>query len=388
MLSDTYGHSPIQKMFDNADVYGVAYDEERASRPLIKIGIIGLGGVALSKHIPAIARLRAIWEPVKLAAVCNRNRRTGENAADTNGCRWYGDYKEMLGREELDGVIITGPDSLHYEHAMACLERGIHVLVEKPLSRSLVESEGMCRYAQEKGLILMTVSNKRFSPPYFRAKKNIDNGTIANPAMFVGKFNLGYDYVDILEGGTIHIFDIMRYLMGNVKTVSAVGTRQYDFNKTYYPFDHAISSFEFGSGAIGSIYTSSAALSLKPWERVEVYGEKCWLAVEDQFKLILNDSEEGPSKVFTPVIPNTLLFDEEFGGFMGLIENFIQSIRGAETPAVTGWDGLKALELVCATHLSIKNGGKIRLPLDFAPADKEVREWFAHAKIDQEKIES
>lgn len=359
MLEDTYGHSPLKKMFDGKDVYGVGYDEERASKKEVRLAIIGCGGVAQSKHIPAIMRLRTIWEQVTLAAICMRNPVQGKKVAETYGTKWYSDYRKMLEDEKPDGVLILSPDNLHYEHAMECMRRGIHVLVEKPLTDSLERAEELIRYAEERDLTFMTVSNKRYSPPYLRAKKY----GIPNPAMFVAKFNLGYDYVDILEGGTVHIFDLARYFMGDVKAVTAIATRHYSFNKTGYPFDHACVNLEFASGAIGQIYTSSSALSLKPWERVEIYGEKQWLAVEDQHTLKIYDSETGPTKVYEPVFPNTLIFDEEFGGFMGLIENFCECIRKNATPLVTGRDGMKACELVFAVHKSIRENCRVELPL-------------------------
>ncbi|MDO4308358.1 MAG: Gfo/Idh/MocA family oxidoreductase [Eubacteriales bacterium] len=359
MLEDTYAHSPLKKMFDNKDVYGIAYDEERSRKKEIRLAIIGCGGVAQSKHIPAIMRLRTIWEPVTLAAICMRNSVQGKKVAQTYGTKWYDDYRKMLEMEKPDGVLVLSPDSLHYEHAMACLERGIHVLAEKPVTDSLAKAAELVAYAKQKKLVFMTVSNKRYSPPYFRAKKY----GIPNPAMFVGKFNLGYDYVDILEGGTVHIFDLARYFMGDVKALTAIATRHYSFNKTGYLFDHACINLEFLSGAIGQIYTSSSALSLKPWERVEIYGEKQWLAIEDQHTLKIYDSEEGPTKIYEPVFPNTLIFDEEFGGFMGLIENFCECIRGNAEPLVTGWDGMKAYELVLAVHRSIQEKRRVELPL-------------------------
>jgi predicted dehydrogenase len=141
-----------------------------------------------------------------------------------------------------------------------------------------------------------------------------------------------------------------------------------------------VASFEFASGAVGTLYTSSSALSLKPWERVEVYGDHAWLDVDDQYRLTLYDSEEGPAKSWTPVVPNTLLFDEEFGGFMGLIENFLQAIRGAEAPLVTGWDGLRAYELLMACELSLARGGEtVCLPLEPEAADAEAHAWLAAA---------
>ena len=380
MLEDTYGHTPYQKMFELADVYGVKFDEERASRKKLKLGIIGAGGVAQSKHLPAIMRLRTIWEPVEVAAVSIRTEAQGRKVSELYGCNWYKDYKEMIRNEHLDGVLVLSSDEAHQEHTLCCLDAGIPVLVEKPIMRSLVKAKQMCEYADQKKHLLMMVSNKRYSPPYLRAKKAIVEGVVANPAMFVGKFNLGYEYVDIFEGGTIHIFDIMRYLMGEVQDVRGVGTRMYAFNKTQYPFDNAIVNCVLKSGAIGSIYTSATALSLKPWERVEVYGCKTWLSVEDQYELTIYDSEIGPSKSYKPVLPNTLLFDEEFGGFMGLIENFLQCIRGVDQPLVTGWDGYKSYELAVASHLAIKNGGTISLPLDAELADKECSLWMKNSK--------
>lgn len=376
MIEDTYGHTPMKKAFELADVYGVGYDEERASHKKVRLAIIGAGGVTQSKHLPAIWRLRTIWEPVEVLAIAKRNERDGRKISELYGCRWYADYKELLDQEELDGVIVATPDDLHHEHTLACLERNLPVLVEKPITRSLAHAEELCRVADEKNLPLMTVSNKRYSPPYRRAKRFITDGPITYPALYVGKFNLGYDYVWLLEQGTIHIFDITRFLMGDVASLYAVGVNQYDRNQLNYPIDNIAITLTFTSGAVGSIYTSATALSFKPWERVEVYANKSWLAVEDQYELILYDSEEGPAKHWTPIIPNTLIFDEEFGGFVGLIENFLQVIRGNEQPIVSGWDGYHAYEINVATHLSMSRGEPVSLPLDPVAADDELKAWL------------
>jgi len=101
------------------------------------------------------------------------------------------------------------------------------------------------------------------------------------------------------------------------------------------------------------------------------------LAVEDQCELLLYDSEEGPVKSWRPVLPNTLVFDEEFGGFMGMLENFLEAVRGTEKPLVTGWDGCRAYELSAASHLSLRRREPVRLPLDPDAADAECREWLS-----------
>jgi predicted dehydrogenase len=380
MLEDTYGHTPAKKAFDLGDVYGVGYDEERAARKKVRLGFIGAGPVVQSKHWPAIKRLQTIWEPVEVVAFALRTENQAHKILEVFGGRWYADYHKMLDEEPLDGIIVCSSDPVHAEHSIACLEKGIPVLVEKPIARSLVDAGRMCRLADQKGLVLMTVANKRYSPPYRRAKKFVVEGPVSNPAMYIGKFNLGYQYVDLFESGTIHIFDITRYLMGDVITVRCIGLNKYSRNRRRFPVDNAISTFEFVSGAVGTVYSSSSALSLKPWERVEVYGDHAWLDVDDQYKLTLYDSEEGPAKSWTPIIPNTLIFDEEFGGFMGLIENFLQAIRGLERPIVTGWDGYRAYELLVASELSLGRGGAIiQLPLDAQAADEEAHAWLKHA---------
>ena len=147
-------------------------------------------------------------------------------------------------------------------------------------------------------------------------------------------------------------------------------------NLVNYPLDNIQVSLQFTSGSVGSVYTSATAVSFKPWERVEVYGNKRWLAVEDQYELILYDDEEGPAKHWRPVIPNTLIFDEEFGGFMGMIDNFLQAIRGAEAPIVTGWDGHRAYEINVASHLSISRQAVVSLPLEARAADAETAEFL------------
>lgn len=376
MLEDTYGHSSARRAFDLADVYGIAFDEERSGRKKIHLAFIGAGGVVQSKHLPAVWRLRTQWEPVEIVAVAEPNKQSGEKVASLYGCRLYSDIRTLLAEEQLDAVVVASPDGMHYEHTMACLEQGLPVLVEKPIARSLVHAEEMCRLADERGVLLMIVSNKRYSPPYRRAKHFILQGPVKDPALCVAKFNLGYDYVWLLEQGTIHIFDLARFLMGDVGSLYAAGVDKYGRNKLGYPVDNVAITLKFTSGSVGNIYTSASALSFKPWERVEVYADKSWLAVEDQYELILYDDEVGPAKHWKPAIPNTLMFDEEFGGFMGMIENFLQAVRGNEAALATGWDGYHAYELNVTTHLSLSRGEPVSLPLDPATADREMRAWL------------
>ena len=328
-------------------------------------GTVTVGVMSILLGLVAAYSVRRYLEP---------NAPVGQKVAALYGCRWYPDLAALLAAEPLDAVLVATSDDQHYPCALAALEHNLHVVVEKPITRSLAQAAHLCRVAAERGRVLVTVANKRFSPPYRRAHHFINDGPVTAPALFVGKFNLGYDYVHLLEQGTIHLFDLARYLMGPVTRLHAVGANTYHRNRLGYPLENVAATLEFASGAVGSLTTSATALSFKPWERVEVYGNKRWLAVEDQYELILYDAEEGPAQHWRPAPPNTLLFDEEFGGFTGMHANFLQAVRGLAAPLATGWDGYHAYELSVATHLSILRGRPVSLPLDAAAADAELAE--------------
>jgi predicted dehydrogenase len=115
----------------------------------------------------------------------------------------------------------------------------------------------------------------------------------------------------------------------------------------------AVISVQFASGAIGTLTTSAAGLSFKPWERVELFGRNAFLVVDDQLELTLFDEEMGPAKSWRPVVPNTLMFDEAFGGYAGQLENVLDALRGEAQLAVTGQDGAAAVRLIQAIRDSI-----------------------------------
>ena len=371
-LGDLYGHTPLEKMFAGADVYGVGFDHHRADRRPLRLAMIGAGGVAQSKWLPALARLRTLWDPVELVGVADPQEDQGRKVERVHGCPWYPDHRQLLGQEKPDVVVIASPDRVHARHAEDALEAGAAALVEKPFCTSLVDAERLCRLSGEKGVPLMPVANLRFSPPFRRARQFVATleGFSTEPVL-LGKMHLGYDYVDLLEGATVHLFDLARFFLGDVVEVRARGLgRAKSVHR--YPCRRAAISLDFGPAGVAQLFTSASALSLKPWLRVEAHGQGTWLVVDDVFELVLYDSETGPAKVWKPVLANTLFFDEEFGGYLPQLEHFLQVVRGEEEPSVTPMDGYRAVELITATHLAMASGNAVPLPLEATGADTEL----------------
>jgi predicted dehydrogenase len=109
--------------------------------------------------------------------------------------------------------------------------------------------------------------------------------------------------------------------------------------------------------------TSAGALSLHPWELVEIFGDRAWLAVEDQSTLTLHAAEYEPARTWAPVVPNTLVSAEEWGGYVGMLDAFLQAVRGTCPSPADAWDGYRALELVVATRRSVAESKPVALPL-------------------------
>ena len=105
-----------------------------------------------SKHWPAIKRLQMIWEPVEVTAFALRTEEQAHKVEKIFGGRWYKDYRKMLEEEELDGVIVCSSDPVHAEHSIACIEKGIPVLVEKPITRMRCSLTRMPLSARPNGL--------------------------------------------------------------------------------------------------------------------------------------------------------------------------------------------------------------------------------------------
>jgi predicted dehydrogenase len=265
----------------------------------------------------------------------------------------YGNSGRLLADHGPDAVIVASTDETHAELALAALAAGAHVLVEKPIARQLDEAKAMCHAAERAGRVLVTVCNKRYAPAYAEAKRLLDGGRVPRPSLLDAKFTLGYGYVDLLESGTVHMFDLTRFLLGDVARVSAVGSP-----------DEAVVTLEFAAGPIGAVSTTARALSLHPWERVEIFGDGAWLAVDDASAVTLHPAEYEPAETWAPVPPNTLTSAEQSGGYVGMLEEFLAAARGGEPRATALWDGYRALELVVATRRSLERRAPVDLPLE------------------------
>jgi predicted dehydrogenase len=355
-----FGHTPYEAAFGRGDVYDVGAKATRSGKRPLTLAIAGCGGVAQAKWIPAIRRLQTIGEPVAIAAVVDPDEGSRAKAAALCAAPAFARLADLFAEMRPDLLLVLAPDAFHVSLAHQGIDAGVACLVEKPLARNLGDASALVCFAESRQVLLASVANKRFSPPYALAKALCDSGALkSEPAVLTSKFTLGYPYVDLLEGGTVHLLDLVLWFMGPVAKLHARGAFADDGRLT-----SAVISFGFRSGAIGTVMTSAAALSFAPWERVEIFGRNAFLIVDNQSELTLHDDETGPAKSWRPSIPNTLMFDESFGGYSGLLENVLDAVRGIAPVAATGRDGAAAIALIDAIQRSIDSGAEIDLSSD------------------------
>ncbi len=143
---------------------------------MLQIGMIGTGGMA-----NAHAEKFKIFKDVKITACCDVDPERGRNYSE----KWmiprvYTDYRELLAKEELDGVAVVTPDIYHAPISMAAINKGLAVLCEKPMATTLDEARQMVRLARRKKVINMVNFSYRHSAAVQAAAQKVRNGEIGN----------------------------------------------------------------------------------------------------------------------------------------------------------------------------------------------------------------
>jgi predicted dehydrogenase len=143
----------------------------------VRVGFIGAGWWATANHMPLL-RGR---DDVELTAVCRLGRDELERVQSHFGFRHaYEDYRAMLDELELDAVFVASPHTLHFEHASAALNRGLHVLCEKPMCTRADQARELVRLAEEKGRHLLVPYGWHYKSFVQDAKRLLDGGAVGS----------------------------------------------------------------------------------------------------------------------------------------------------------------------------------------------------------------
>ena len=329
----------------------------------LSVGVIGIGRLGRVYARDLAGRI----PETRLAAVCDiLPDRAKQSAEEFGAAKFYTDANEMIDDPAVDAVVIVTPTHVHREHVIAAAARKKPAFCEKPPALGLSEIAEMKAAVAKAGTFLQMGFMRRFDPGYAAAKKHIDAGRIGEPLVFKATSRDPYrpsvEYADPKSSGGmlidmgIHDFDLARWFMGDVKTVSAIGaTIAYPELNAVGDIDNAIASLTFTSGKLGvvdltrsGIYgydISTEILGLEGTIRIGYLRET---------PIMLMTKEHGVSHDTVPY------FMERFrDAYPNQLQNFAQNVLHDRPAPITIEDGLEALRIGVAATRARETGQTI-----------------------------
>ena len=297
----------------------------------VRTAVIGVGYLGRF-HAQKYAALPAC----ELVAVVDANATNRDAVAAETRCRAVADYRDILG--EVDAVSIATPTPLHYPIARECLERGIHVLVEKPITTTLEEARSLVETAAKAGRVLQVGHLERFNAAILALA-----GTLGTPR-FVESHRLapfkerGTD-VNVVLDLMIHDIDLIQSLVGSpIVSIDAVGTSVFSAG-----LDIANARIRYASGCVAN--TTASRVSMKMERKLRLFQDDAYISIDLQQK-VLTVVRKPPQDSDAPrgqVVIEERSY-EQGDALRHEIEAFLHSIRAGTPPVVSGEDGLRALE--------------------------------------------
>ncbi len=148
------------------------------SKSKLKVGIVGVGGIAENKHLPALAKLS---DRVDVVAFCDIIEHQAEKNAKKYGvkdAKTYTDYQKMFAHEKLDAVHVLTPNVAHSEIAVAAMEAGAHVICEKPMAKTAAGARAMLEASKRTGKLLTIAYQNRYRPDTLYLRKLVQDGEL------------------------------------------------------------------------------------------------------------------------------------------------------------------------------------------------------------------
>lgn len=323
----------------------------------IRVGIIGAGYIG-GVH----AGILACDERVQLTAIHDLDHERAAKLARAHDAHVAATPAEVI--ERCDAVYITTPNTQHVALTLAALDAGKHVFCEKPLATNITDAQIVFERAQNgqsQKSVVQLGHNRRFAPVYSTLKQllsethtphsahvKMNRGELLNP-VWTGDPSITGGF---LYETPIHMFDMMRFLFGEVESLVALGSRH-----EYNEIDDFSILLKFANGFHATLATAADASWLFPFERVEVFCHHATLVTREMESLIISSNLQGH---FTEQSMRQLPREEKWG-YAQEDRAFIDAIVNHTAPTVTAFDGLMSVALVHAVYESVESGKAVAI---------------------------
>ena len=325
----------------------------------VRVGVIGAGSMGIN-HARVLAELGS------LSAIHDKEAERARGATDRFRVNTLDTVAGLL--EAVDAAVIAVPTVLHNDILADAVSRGVHVLVEKPISLEPTRTAEILRKAEAAGVIVATGHVERFNPAVAFARVALQKQQLGKlislSARRVSSFPSRVRDVGVIMDLAIHDIDVITYLAGaRVRRVYATGGQSNGGNFE----DHANIILEFENGLIGTCEVNW--LTPMKVRKLALTCDKKYVEID-----YMSQSLRISSHVYTDMDP-ARLYDmpsqlseqqvnpERKEPLRLELEDFIAAIEGKRKPLVTGWDGVRAVEIAQAALSSMKTGRAVEMPL-------------------------
>ena len=353
----------------------------------VRVGLIGAGFVT-ELHAAALAQ---VANAQVVAITSQRGERARELAQRFGIPHVEPTWEAILARQDLDVVTIAVPNDLHARISVAAAAQGKHVIVEKPLCRTLDEADQMIAACREHKVKLMYAETLVFTPKYERARQLAEEGALGEIYLVKqlekhsGPHADWFWDVNRSGGGVLmdmgcHGFEWFRHVLGKppVRSVQATASTFVHGDRTQGE-DHAIAIVTFANGAVGLNETSWVQQGGMQ-DRAEIYGSK-GVTYADLLlgSSLVTYSDTGYGYAVEKAAGTkgwTFTMYEELWqyGFPAEMQHFIDCVAHDRQPKETGEDGRAVLEMIYAAYESARTGQAVALPF-YRKVEKPVDLW-------------
>jgi len=296
----------------------------------VRVAVIGVG--SLGQHH---ARIYASLPEAKLLAVVDRDAARSKEIASRHGVAALTDHRDLP--SGIDAASVAVPTAAHREVAEACLSRGLAVLVEKPMARTVQEAESMAAVAARAGRTLLVGHTERFNPALRAAVPRMRDPRFIE-AHRLGVFTARSTDVDVVLDLMIHDLDVILSLVpSEVAALDSVGV-----NALTDKIDIANARLRFTNGCVANV--TASRISSERIRKLRIFEHDAYLSLDyaEQAAVayaLRRDPEGRPTiaREEVEVVREEPLQVE--------LRSFLRTVRGEEAPAVTAEEGIRALRL-------------------------------------------
>ncbi len=312
----------------------------------LKLGVIGLGHLG-SLH----AKMLSDVDGGKLVAVFDTDSEKCQEIAGLHGARAAANHLELL--DEVDAVSIATPTTTHFDIAKDALERGVHVFLEKPITKTVDQARELNRFADEQGLFVQVGHIERFNP----AVVAIDNQDL-EPRFIeshrLSQFNPRGTDVAVVLDLMIHDIDIILSLVqSEVTSIDASG-----LTVVSETADIANARIKFENGCVANI--TASRISQNKMRKMRLFQKNAYISIDflqgsaEVFRLVDADADITPTFMLGQIeqgkVKRNIIFEQppvpkDHNPLKYELQLFVDSVKNGTKPIVDGHAGQQALEV-------------------------------------------